>query len=554
MRAQAPGAAGSSGRAQPDRHLRRADWRFLLPYPPDGRFEHLVLLGGPSWLPELVAELGVARRVSRGIPPKSSADALALLRDAKVDVAEAFACVRAGGAVYWEVARGWGSFLRSTPRAIRRRLLEAGLTPLAIYWPRQGFRYATMYTPMGIREALGWYVETFLQPRNPARRAARFFLRFLARAGATWPFGLMPRYAAVAAAGPADRGAFDLKAGTPSGTVENREQLPLVLLRGWDPSRRVIIFLFSPGSRRPSAVVKFWRLPHRNLKTESEQETLRRIRSLLDPAMAQTLPQPLGTFRWGEIVAAVESYAPGPPLSNFTNTWARPLRRKLEDLRLVLDWISDFHRQAQLSREPLDRTALRELIEEPLSKYRDAFGLTSGEERLFAAVRQRARGLLGMPLPVLWAHPDLTASNIHICGRQVTVIDWSGATPRLPLFDLLYFVMLWTEAVKRERGLAARLRRFRETFIGCGEADTVVNAVREGVRRYLESLEIDGQFLPILLTLSWVAWSLECCDRQQEVERGDSGANPHPGESYVEYVQLLAGESETLFSQARPWW
>ena len=31
----------------PRASLRRVDWRFLLPHPPEGAFRHLVLLGGP---------------------------------------------------------------------------------------------------------------------------------------------------------------------------------------------------------------------------------------------------------------------------------------------------------------------------------------------------------------------------------------------------------------------------------------------------------------------------------------------------------------------------
>ena len=48
--------------------LRRADWRFLLPNPPEGSFQHLVLLGGPAGLAKRIVEEGIARRVSCEIP------------------------------------------------------------------------------------------------------------------------------------------------------------------------------------------------------------------------------------------------------------------------------------------------------------------------------------------------------------------------------------------------------------------------------------------------------------------------------------------------------
>src|SRR5438445_11139893 len=57
------------------RNLRRADWRVLLPIPTNG-FEHMVLLGGPKELGEVILKIGLARRVSSESPAKPSADAI----------------------------------------------------------------------------------------------------------------------------------------------------------------------------------------------------------------------------------------------------------------------------------------------------------------------------------------------------------------------------------------------------------------------------------------------------------------------------------------------
>jgi aminoglycoside phosphotransferase (APT) family kinase protein len=172
--------------------------------------------------------------------------------------------------------------------------------------------------------------------------------------------------------------------------------------------------------------------------------------------IGRTLPEPLGTILFGGTVAGVESYATGPPLSNLIREWGRPTRRKLDDVRLVFDWLQKFHREAQVTRDPWSPAAMQRWVEEPCSRYEAAFGERPDEKRLFEAVRERARDLLGMPLPIVWAHPDLTGANIHVDGRRITVIDWSGAAPRLPLFDLLYFVMLVT---CRMRGLSHRYNR-----------------------------------------------------------------------------------------------
>lgn len=549
------GGADALDCAPPEDASRQADWRFLLPCPSVGCFDHLVLLGGPRWLPDVAVELGLARRVSRAIPPEGSADALVILHDAEVDFAEASVCLSRGGAVYWEVERRWSSFFRSTPRAIRRRLLETSLTPVAIYWPRPDFRHATMFLPIDARGILDWYLGTLRQTKSFARSVAGFFSRLLVRAVGNWLFGLLPRYAVTATAGPADRDAFAMRTSIRLESFESTELLPLILLRGWDLSRRVIIFLFPSDAERPSAVVKFWRVSARNAMAEEEQAILRRIRSLLDAAMCRTVPQPLGTARWGGIVAAIESYVPGQPLSFLTNASGRSLRQKLEDFTLVSDWISEFDRQAEVSRKPWDQASLRRWVEDPVARYRSAFRVRPAEERLLAAVHQRARALLGMPLPVVWAHPDLNPANVLIFDHEISVIDWSGAAASLPLFDFLYFVMLWARELDAERGLESRLRQFRAIFIARGKADAVTMVIREAIRRYLNRLAIDSRFFPILLTLARVDRSLECHDRERAVEQGDPGANPYPGETSVEYLEILGEEVELLFSEpSRAWW
>jgi hypothetical protein len=60
---------------------READWRFLLPQPDAGMFEHLLLLSGSPELGAHVAGLGIARRVSRGSGGGPAADVVVLLSD-----------------------------------------------------------------------------------------------------------------------------------------------------------------------------------------------------------------------------------------------------------------------------------------------------------------------------------------------------------------------------------------------------------------------------------------------------------------------------------------
>ena len=537
------------------KNLRRMDWRFLLPAPPRGGFDHVVVLGGSPSLSDTVVELGLAHRVSREVPSTDSADALVILEDASTQVEKAVRCLSPGGALYWEVPRQWSNLLRTSPGAIRRRLVSGGMSPVALYWPRPSFRCPAAYLPIGMAGVLPWYVRTRLDPRSPWRRAAKWILRALARRGGAWAFGLMPRYAATAIAGPAAERVFAVAEANAIANEDSGTLVPLMLLRGSGSSRRIVQLPFSRGGGDPKRVVKFWRLPDRNANTEAEQETLRKIRSQLDSSVAGSLPEPLGTVRWGEVVAALESYAPGPPLSQSLGAWGRPIRRKIMDVGPVFEWIREFQRQAQVVRKPWDREDVRQWIEEPLSSYRSAVSCGPEEDRLFAAVRLRARALIGQPLPIVWAHPDLTAANIHCQGDRVSVIDWSGAAPRLPLFDLLYFAMLWAAAMEGSGNLEARLARLRRIVFAQPVPDPITSTIREAIVRYFRDLEIATGFFPLLVTMAWTVRSIECFERARAVERGDPGANPHPEESYVEYLQALGKETEALFCERTDhWW
>jgi hypothetical protein len=537
-----------------DPDLRRADWRFLLPRPARQTFQHLVLLGGSPSLSGRMARLGLAGRVSGGPAEPGSADVVGLLGSAQVELTEALRALAPGGTLYWEIARRWASVFRTTPGAIRRRLASAGLETASIHYARPSFDQAAIYLPVEARGVLSWYLATLFRARGLASRMARIFLRLLTWTGDWW-LHLAPRYVVTATFAQRHRSAAGLASSAPLGGIETEPALAVVMLGGADPSRRVIIFAFSPGARQPSTVVKLWRLPDRNAKTEAEQATLIKIRSFLDPDLARTLPQPLGTARCGDLVAGVESYAPGRPLSFRTEDRGRTQRRRVEAIRLVLDWLGRFHRQAQVGRPPWDSSALERLLEQPLSNYRTALGAHPDERRLFDLLRQRAKTLIGVPLPIVWAHPDLTGANVLVQGRRITVIDWSGAIPRLPLYDLLYYVMLVASGPESRRRPEARFRLFREIFVPSGPPEAMTRDVRAAVRQYMKSLEIDPRFFPVLLTMAWVSRCLESRERERAVERGEPGANPHPGESYVDYVRVLAEFRERLFSLSpAPWW
>ncbi|HWN40714.1 MAG TPA: aminoglycoside phosphotransferase family protein, partial [Thermoanaerobaculia bacterium] len=266
---------------------------------------------------------------------------------------------------------------------------------------------------------------------------------------------------------------------------------PVLLTHGVE---RVILLPFPPDM-----VIKVPRDPAFNAKTVREQETLAQIRSLLDAETARALPEPRGTERYGEVVASVESYAPG---RSMVLTGGRE-----SDLHLAGEWLTRFHLQTTLRREPWDGREVAESF--------DSFNATPAEKALFDLALARSRELSGVPFPIVWRHRDFTPWNLlRDWGGRLSVLDWEGAQPGLALCDLLHFVSHWDELAAGAATPEARLRAFS---LG-------VPASRRLVTRYCDRLGIDTRFIPLLRVYTRVEIALR-----------------NPGRTFdAEYVSALA--------------
>lgn len=484
--------------------LARADWRFLLPAPPEGGFRHLLLLGGPAGLAELLLATGFARRVSRSLPKAGAgragaapADVAAVLVGSRPDAAaEAARCLAPGGVLYCEMRGGF------------RPALPAGLgaTGLWAVWPGLAGDAARAWVPLDPPGALPWFVDTLYPASTPRKRAVAAALDAMPdpRRAAR----LMTRsFALTAVAGPR-RGAPAALLGHPDlpAAVRRGEPSPLLLSRGRE---RVALLPFPAAGRSPSAVLKVPRLPRWNGVGEEEQETLRRVLAGLPASVAAALPRPVGLLRAGGLAVAVESYAPGRSLLASTGAWAAPARRRIADLELTASWLAGFHRTAELARAPWSGRHTGEWVFPHLDAFR-RLGATPAEERLFGLTLERAAALAGTPVPTVWQHRDFTPWNLLREAESLAVIDWEGARPGPPLADLLHFATLWHQAAEgvfdgAER-LPERLAAFRELF-GLEEGDRPAGryaaAARRAVAGYCRELGLDERLLPVLLVATW---------------------------------------------------
>jgi hypothetical protein len=321
-----------------------------------------------------------------------------------------------------------------------------------------------------------------------------------------------------------------------------------VLTPGEDDLNRVVMLPFASDGNRPVGVLKLSRLPDRNIVTEDEQAALTTIRMNLNAAMRRTVPEPLGTVRWGRLSVGIESCAPGRLLSTSTGRWGAPLRHKIDDLRRAVGWLTEFHCQTQLKRSQWGDAELREWVETPLAAYEQAFGVTASERRLFARVRRRASSLVGIPVPTVLVHWNFSMSHLFRTAHEITVVDWEGISPGPSLFDLLFFVMRWNYTVRYLRGSDARLRGFRDLFCASKRTDSVATAAHRAITEYMAGVGIDHRFLPLLLVLMCVVRGLGRFNRRDGA--GERGQNERAGNQYVSYVGLLADHVEQLFRDA----
>ena len=533
--------------------LRRADWRFLLPAPSEGAYRHLVLLGGSDELGDRLLEAGFARRVSRRLGGPRSADLVVVLHDARVDLVAAARTVSEGGAFYVEVDRRSAASLTLSPARAERLLRSAGLTTLGVHWAIPGFSNTRRYIPLDSPAALRWYLDTLHTSGSALGLLAGAVVGTLALGDSTRLAHVAPCFGISAAAAAAPRPPSVL--GCPEVPFRLRPSgVRLVMLTsGLDDGSRVVLLPFIAGGNAPSAVVKVSRVPAFNGNTEREQATLVELRAGLDDALRPSIPEPLGTFRYGDLVVGMESCAPGAAMVVTSGQLGGSLARAVGDLDAAAVWLARFHQQL---RQPGARwdDASQERLGTLLDRFVQRFGAAHGVGRLFELTASRSRELLGCELPVARLHNDFGPWNVHRKGARITVIDWEyGETARdrrgPALCDLLYFVTEWTLRVRHLRGPEDERRGFRELFVAPRPGEPTTQAGRRAIAEYMTRLEMDTRFLPLLLVQTWVERALERGERNA-LSAEPAGAVPDAGR-YADYVRLLASDADGVFGSVQ---
>ena len=272
-----------------------------------------------------------------------------------------------------------------------------------------------------------------------------------------------------------------------------------------------------------------------------EQATLVNLRSLLDERRRLALPVPLGVVYAGRVAVAVETTARGRSIAASARG-SDPLRRSLDDFRSVARWLSDFHRQTEIARRPWGPDEFNRWFGPLVERWNSVFATGLAEARLFAGLRSLSRSLTGAVLPEVWTHGDLVLGNVFREGADVTVLDWAGAEPGLPLLDLLDFTLSRMGGVLRNE--SERLELFTELLLSPAPVRRA-REVRAGLEGYLTSLQIDSRFFPLLLAFFTLRRALLQGERAARRKM-----DPRTGNFHLGCVALLDRFRESWFPEA----
>ncbi len=533
--------------------LRRADWRFLLPAPQSQQFEELVMLGAPAELVERMRATEFAAEVGDQLQGENTADAIAVLDGARSSIHAAVHCLKPDGVLYYET-RGRGARQR-----LEQMLRAVGFETHA-YLALPNFVQCKKYLPLDAPNVLEWYWQTLYMAGTLPQRALLSVLPRVTRAQPRLLEWLAPCVALVATRGESARrfcewSSFDetslqgarcesARRFTETSLQGARHTNTLLLTSGQDESSRVVLFPFAANDAEPRAVIKISTRADFDALTMREQQTLADLRARLDERLRDTLPQPLGAVCVNGHAAGVESYARGRSLWASSGDWQRTSQRAVDDLTLATNWLCAFQQQVG-TRVEWNRAAIGRWVEQPLKNYCFLFGETERARDLFARARERAEELLGATMLQVVQHNDFGPWNFARAGDRLIVMDWESAACGLGVGDLFYFVTHWSFITRRLYGEHTELRGVYELFIERAPQDERVRAARQRMSAYLEKMELDPRFAPLLLVTFWVDRALDRFTRQGAL--GAQGVNEN---RFAQYVALLAKHGETLFAGA----
>jgi hypothetical protein len=514
--------------------LRESDWRYLLPRDGRGPLRHVAILGGlPRSADRLLAE-GAAERVTMGVPT-SPVDALVIHARASSSAMSSLGCLGPGGVLWLAVDRR-RSPLQSPGRTMAR-LRRHGLVPVGLYWLKPSAERVEMAIPLDRRGPLQWYFEAQFMPTTPLRLFIRAVGRRLVRssAGRALIRVSAPSYAIIAVNPSPGR---ELPRPGPA-WLGSRDARAMLIAPGADGHNRVVLAMFEPGSKEPGTVAKIARTRVRSVHTQLEHAALLRLHGHVSPALAATLPRPLGLTELAGAAVGIETGAEGRLLPTINAAWRATQETLDGNLRRVAIWLERLH-QETACRVPW-QTAFDEHVGPVLDRYEALFAPHGADATLIRACRASRDRYADLDLPIVMQHDGLADWNIFLRPDGGTfVVDWEGAEPGPPLLDLQFYLWNWYLTATRA-GPSEHEARFRALFADAVPRDAFVRLARRIDREYCRGIRLDRRLAATLRPLSFIRRATYHADGRQAAASTDELRRESPWAGLVGLVPPIVG-------------
>jgi len=272
-----------------------------------------------------------------------------------------------------------------------------------------------------------------------------------------------------------------------------------ILIADYPASRRrkLLALLFAPGGAEPLAVLRLRPEAGEGPPLAREAEALAALRRRLPPALAASVPRPLGRAEPPGWEALLLSALPGRPAYVELHGALAPGRLAARHLDAAASWLGRFHaatRTGGAAAPPAEGTL-------PLG----AGGL--------AWLRAAAPLLRRSPLPLSAVHGDFWARNLLLApgGAAAGVVDWEACRPEAsPAEDLFGFPLAYgLDFPGRRRRPRPADDAFARTFI----ADTrLARAVRRYLAGYCAAAGLDPAPLATLFRLHLLTRARDAAD------------------------------------------
>ena len=517
---------------------RRLDWHVLLPGPREPASDHWLLLGPDPDLSRHAVELELAGSVASVIDDAEPADVVGLLHSAATSLDDAIRSLAPGGYLYWEIDRRSLRTIAMSPGRACRRVRAAGLEPCGVYLVGHGWARPSRFLPAQPGGPIGWYLETSSRWTRQVRGTLWRILH--GRTVASWLARLLaPRFSLIAAARDAEPATTPAVLRHPSlpASIQSTVVPPILVTGGQEPWARLTLLAFAEDGSEPSTILKVGRLAAYDEATRNEHAVLVELRGKLDEATRSTLPEPIALIEVGHRPVSVQGVLRGTSAVARMRGRSRSRTTAWHDLSRTADWLIALERQTARARVTPGSPDWIAHVDDPLSRFTDAFGHRPEVDRLFRDLVDQVAAA-GAELPIVCCHRDLGPWNVLVEGDSVRVVDWEVARDGPALTDLVYASIHWTFEAHGLANEADRRRELRRLFFGQETGDAGPSSVRAAIRRSIDALRIDQRLVPPLVVLTMVGQALDRFDRLARVGRADR--RPWLDNRYAGYVAELA--------------